>query len=185
MCTFAIQTVVCGTITGNISDPISITFYATEPPVRTLMGSLHPTENQGTHDLSTVKTMGINNSATSKVYIISFSSLATALVVGAVVLSIVVIAILKRNKAKTTAVFIPSNRAEGTSHDEPVYKNVPVPLPSVSIVNTQDNVAYGCTRTSTRAAGVVHDEPMYEDVTGPLPSVSANTMQENVAYGCT
>jgi hypothetical protein len=47
------------------------------------------------------------------------------------------------------------------------------PLPSVSAINTQDNVAYGHTRTSTRrAAGVTQDVPMYESVTGPLPITS-------------
>ena len=127
--------------------------------------------------------MGMNNSATSQVYIISFTSLAIALIVGAVLLSITVTTIvIKRNKAKTTAVLIQSNRAERTIHDEPLYENVTGPLPSFSTITTQDNVAYGHTRTSTRSAGAMHDEPMYEDVRGPLPLVSTINTQDNVAY---
>jgi hypothetical protein len=78
ICTIAIQTVVCGNITGNTSDPIIITFYTTE------MDSLHPTDNQGTYNSSNTEIMGRNNSPTNRVYIKSFSCLATALFVGTV-----------------------------------------------------------------------------------------------------
>jgi hypothetical protein len=181
ICTIAIQTVVCGNITGDTSDPISITLYTTESIVRILTDSLYPTENHGTHDLSTTETMGMNNSPISRVYmyiIISFSCLATALFVGAVASLIVIAIYLKRSKAKTRAESVQSNRA----HNEPEYENITLsPLPSVSAINTQDNVAYGHTRTSTRRG----DVPMYEDVTDPLPLVSTIDTQDNVAYGCT
>ena len=88
----------------------------------------------------------MNNPATNTVYIISFSAVAMALVVSAVVFITVMAVILKRNKAKTTAVFALSNRAEATTSDEPMYENVTGPLPSISTITTQDNVAYGCTQ---------------------------------------
>jgi hypothetical protein len=178
ICTIAVQTVVCGNITGNISDPVSITLYTTESTARTQTDSLHPTESQATHNSSTTETMGINNSATSQVYIISFSCLATALFVGAVASLIVIAIYFKRSKAKTRAVSVQSNRA----HNEPEYENVSLsPLPSVSAINTQDNVAYGHTRPRIRRG----DVPMYEDVTDPIPLVSTIDTQDNVAYGCT
>jgi hypothetical protein len=121
--------------------------------------------------------------ATSRVYIISFSCLATALFVGAVASLTVITIFIKRSKAKTRAVSVQSNRAEGTTHNEPGYENVTLsPSPSVSAINTQDNVAYGHTRTSTRRAGVMQDVAMYESVTDPISLVSTI---DNVAYGCT
>ena len=58
--------------------------------------------------------------------------------------------ILRRSKAKMNAA-IESHRAEGTSRvrDEPMYEDVTGPLPSVSVINTQDNVAYGHTKKTT------------------------------------
>ena len=68
ICTFAVQTVVCGNnITSNINDPINITLYTIESTVRTPTDSLHSTKNQGTHNSSTTETMGVNNSAISRV----------------------------------------------------------------------------------------------------------------------
>jgi mannitol-specific phosphotransferase system IIBC component len=151
------------------------------------MDRLHPTENQGTHDLSTTETMGMNNSPTSRVYIIiSFSCLAIALFVGAVASLTVTAIILKRRKEKTRAVSVQPNRTEEITRNEPGYENVTLsPLSSVSAINTQDNVAYGHTRTSTRRGGVMQDVAMYESVIGPLPLVSTIDTQDNVAYGCT
>ena len=183
ICTFAVQTVVCGNITSNISDPINITLYTIESTVRTSNDSLHPTENQGTHNSSTTETTGINNSAISQVYIISFSCLATSLFMGVVVASIIVIATFLRSKAKTRAVCIQSNRAKESTHNEPAYENVKLsPSPSASAINTQDNVAYGHTKTIT---GAMQETPIYEDVTSPSPLVSTIDTQSNVAYGCT
>ena len=150
VCTFAIQTVVCGNITGNTSDPISIVLYTTEPTIRTLTGTTHPTDNQATHNSDTTETLGMHNLAVNTVYIISFSTVAMILTISLVVF-ITVIVILKRRKAKTTSVFIQSNRAERTEHNEPMYENVTGPLPSVSVINTQENVAYGYIKTSTTA----------------------------------
>jgi hypothetical protein len=175
ICTFAVQTVVCGNITGNTSDPVSITLYTT---VST--DSSNPIEKQATHNLSTTETMGMNNSATSRVYIISFSCLATALFVGAVASLTVIAIFLKRSKAKTRAVSVQSNRAEGTTRNEPGYENVmPSPSPSIS---TQDNVAYGHERTSTRRTGSTLD--VQNDI-GRLPPASSINTHNNVAYGHT
>ena len=130
--------------------------------------------------------MGINNSFISQVHIISFSSLATALFVGAMASLIVIAILLKRSKAKIRAASVQSNRAERTAHNEPVYKNVMLsPLPSVSAINTQDNAAYGHTRTSTRGVGATQDVPTYQNYTGPLPPVRIISAQDNVAYGHT
>ena len=124
---------VCGNITSNISDPINITLYTIESMVRTPTDSLHSTENQGTHNSSTTEIMGINNSAISRVYIISFSCLATALFMGVVVASIIAIATFLRSKAKTRAVSVQSNRAKKSTHNEPAYENVKLsPSPSAS-----------------------------------------------------
>ena len=149
-CTFAVQTVVCGNITGDTSDPIGIVLYATEPTISTPTGIIHPTDNQAIHNSDTTETQGMHNSAVNTVYIISFSSVATVLTISLVVF-ITVIVILKRRKAKTTTAFIQSNRAEGTEHNEPMYENVTGPLPSVSVIHTQDNAAYGYIKTSTTA----------------------------------
>jgi hypothetical protein len=120
--------------------------------------------------------------ATSQVYIIPFSCLATALLVGAVASFTVIAIFLKRKKAKSTTVSVQPNRAKGTTRNEPAYENVTLsPLPSVSAINTQDNVAYGHTKTSTRRAGATQDVPMYESVTGPLPIVSTIDTHDNVA----
>ena len=217
ICTFAVQTVVCGNIAGNISDPINITLYTTESTVKTPMDRSYPTENQATTYLSITEITGTNNLTSSQVYIISFSCLAIALFVGVVVASLIVIAILlKRSKAKIRAASAQSNTAEETTHNEPAYENVMLSLlPSVSAINTQDNVAYGNTRGAGATqdvpiyqnytgpvgiigtqdniayghtktiAGAMQDVPMYEDVTDPIPLVSTVVTQDNVAYGCT
>ena len=62
---------------------------------------------------------------------------------------IVIVIILGRSKAKIKAASQLSNRAEETMHvhDEPVYEDITGQLPSVSVINTQDNAAYGLSRT--------------------------------------
>ena len=183
ICTFAVQTVVCGNIAGNISDPLHITFYTTESTVGTPNDSLHSTKNQGTHNSSTTETMVINNLATSRVYIISFSCLPTALFVGAVASLVVIAIFLKRSQAKIRAASVQSNRAESTTLRESDYENITLsPLPSVSAINTQDNVAYGHTRISIRGARATQNVPMYQNDTNPVGIIST---QDNVAYGQT
>ena len=120
-CNFAIQTVVCGNNTGNISDPIIVnTSISTD---------------------------------ITEVYIVSISSLATALVVSVVISIIVIVIILIRSKAKNTALERQlSNRAgRSITHMESMYEDVTGPLPPVSTISTQDNVAYGHTKSSTAA----------------------------------
>ena len=147
-CTFAVQTVVCGNVTGNASDPISILFY--ELTV-TSVERQQPTEIQGTYNSDFTATVGVDNLETNTAapYIITIGFLIATLLV-CVVVSITAIAIILRSKAKINAA-LESHRAEGTAgvRDEPMYEDVTGPLPLVSVINTQDNVAYGHTRTTT------------------------------------
>ena len=133
MCTFAIQTVACRNITGNGSDPINIIFDAKE--------QIGPTDDQ-----HTTENLRMHSSDTNTAYIISTSSLATALIV-CVVVFITVIAVILRSKSKTQR----SNRADASIHDELMYEDVTGPSPSVRTINTQNNVAYGHTKTSMAA----------------------------------
>ena len=169
ICTFAVQTVVCGNITSNISDPINITLYTTESTVNTPTDSLHPTENQGICNSNTTESMGMNNPATTQLYIIFFSNLATALFVGAVASSTVIVIFLKRSKVKIRPALVQSNNGERTTHNEPAYGNViPGPISSASAINTHDNVAYGHSKTSARGGGATQEVPMYEEITYPI-----------------
>ena len=120
-CNFAVQTVVCGNITGNISDPVIVN-------------------------------TGISTDIT-EVYIVSISSLATALVVNVVISLIVIVIILRRSKANNTVLELQlSNRAgKSITHMESMYEDITDPLPPVSTISTQDNVAYGHTKSSTAA----------------------------------
>jgi hypothetical protein len=73
--------------------------------------------------------------------------------VSVVVFITVIIIMLRRNKAKVKAGLEPhlTNTAAGSSstHNmESMYEDVTGPLPSVSVINTQDNVAYGRTTTA-------------------------------------
>ena len=117
-CKLAIQTVVCGNITGNFSNPIGINTHI-----------LYPTD-------------------TNTVYIVSISSQATALIVSIVVLLTVIVIILRRSKAKIKAALDlqATNRAGRSTQMESMYED---PLPSVSVIKTRDNIAYGHTKTST------------------------------------
>ena len=93
---------------------------------------------------------GIGNLGTNTaVYTISIGSPATALTVSIMVFIIVILIILRKSKVKIKAALQLSNRAEETIHvhDEPTYENVTEHLPSVSVINTQDNAAYGLART--------------------------------------
>ena len=124
---------VCRNITGNGSDPINIIFDAKE--------QIEPTDDQ-----HTTENLRMHNSDTNTAYIISISSLAIALIV-CVVVFITMIAVILRSKSKTQR----PNRAGGSIHDEPMYEDVTGPSPSVRTINTQNNVAYGHTKTSMAA----------------------------------
>ena len=118
MCTFAIQTVVCRNITGNL---VSVNIY--------------PREN--TVVLST-----------ATAYIASISSLATALIISVVVSITVIVIISMRSKTKIKAASNQqlTSRAERTILTESMYENVTYPLLTVDAINTHDNVAYGHTK---------------------------------------
>ena len=125
MCTFAVQTVVCRNITGNRSNPVRGIFYPKQD-------------------------LDLSNSDTNTAYLISTTSLATALIVCVVVSTTVIVLILRRSKAKINATLELLNKAEGTTGNEPMYEDVTGPSPLVSGINIQDNVAYGHTQTSTQ-----------------------------------
>ena len=132
-CTFAVQTVVCGNLAGNASEPINITFY----PQRVPIDCLYPTENLSTHNSE----HNLNTNIAS--YTISTGFLTTALVICVMVSVIVTVTILTRNKI--TAAFAHLNREEGNMHAEPACEVITGPTLSVSTITTQDNVAYGYT----------------------------------------
>ena len=119
MCNFAVQTVVCGNITGNFSNPISLNTRI-----------LYPTD-------------------TNTVYIASISSLATALIVSITALLTVIVVILVKSKAKIQEGIDlqVANQAGRSTQMESMYED---PLPSVRTIPTQDNVAYGHTKTTTQ-----------------------------------
>ena len=83
----------------------------------------------------------MHNSATNTVYTISISSLATALTVSVVVSITVIVIILKRSNTKINA--LEQQLINRSINMEPMCEDVTGPLPSVSAINTQDNVAYG------------------------------------------
>ena len=123
VCTFIIQTVVCGNITGQLSHPI-----------RTI---LNPTS------------FGIHSSDSCRAFIISTSVLATLLSISIVVsitIIVIVIVIARRKAAKTQAGtgldLQLTNRAEKSRGTDSMYDDVTGPLPSASAISTQDNVAY-------------------------------------------
>ena len=131
-CTFAVQTVICGNITGNASNPFNITFYATEPSMTATTNIKHPTENLSIY-------------ANTAAYIISIGSLVIALIASVAVSITVIVIILRRSQAEINAALELSNRS---THNEPTYEDVTDPLPSVGTIDTQDNVAYGHTKTT-------------------------------------
>ena len=130
------QTACCGNIAGNISKPIRIT----------QRDDLQLTENHSIRDSDVTDALGMASKASNTVYIISISSLATALIISAMVFTTVMIINMRRSKAKIEAVL---NGTGGDKHNEPMYEDVTItdPIPSGSIINTQDNVAYGHTKT--------------------------------------
>ena len=117
-CIFAVQTVVCGNISGNFSSPININVYPTD-----IITAVYPTD--------------------ITVYIATISSLATFSVVSIAAL-LAVIVILIRSKAKIKAALDQQATDTGvrSTQMESVYEDR---LPSVSRINTQDNIAYGHT----------------------------------------
>ena len=95
VCTFAIQTVVCGNITGNFSKKHNTNIL-----------ELYPT-------------------VTTTVYVAFITSLATALIISIVALLTAIIIILTRSKAKSKAAFDlqVTNRAGRSTHMESMYED--------------------------------------------------------------
>ena len=123
VCTFAVQTVACGNISGNFSNPISINVYPTD-----IITAVHPTDITA--------------------YIAAISSLATFSVVSITALLAVIVIILIRSRAKIKTALDRQATHTGvrSTQMESVYED---PIPSVSRINTQDNIAYGHTQKTT------------------------------------
>ena len=125
-CMFAIQTVFCGYITGNVSDPIIIntTFH-------------HNNNIMCTDSLST----------DTAYIIISTGLLATALIACiAVFLTVMIIMSIRnraRNKAATELHVI--KRGARTTQADSMYEDVMTPSLPVGAISTKDNVAYSHT----------------------------------------
>jgi hypothetical protein len=122
LCIFALQTVVCGNIIGNTSDPIAVSIISA---------------NTVTEESRTV--------VAACTCAIPTSSLAAALIIVVMTSIIVVVVTLVRSKAKIKAALEQPNRAERTIHMDPMYEDATGPLSSASAINTEDNVAYGHT----------------------------------------
>jgi flagellar biosynthesis/type III secretory pathway M-ring protein FliF/YscJ len=135
---FAVQAEVCGNITGNVSDQISITFYSSEQPALKTMSKLDSIETVGTHTPDT-----------NTEFITSIGLLATALMVCVVVFIIVISVILIRSKAKIEAALQQSASQGETINMEPMYEDITGSLSSSSAISTQDNVAYGHSQIAT------------------------------------
>ena len=119
MCTFAIQTVLCGTLIGNKSDPVTV--------------HTETSQERNNADMST-------NTA----YLATISSLVVALITSVVVFTIAIIIILQRSKVIKE--LQSPNRAVSSTQMESMYED---PIPSVSAINTRDNIAYGHIETTT------------------------------------
>jgi hypothetical protein len=163
VCTFAVQTVVCGNIVGNASDPINITLYVSEPPATTRSPidnpnldtsyapsttNFSPTDNPESHNLDPTESMHTPGTNTEHIYTF-IGLLATALMVCVVVFIIVTSVILIRSKAKIKTALQQSASPGETTGVEPVYEYITGSLPSESDMNTKDNVAYGHTQATT------------------------------------
>jgi hypothetical protein len=120
--------VVCGNITGQISYPIRVSIL-----------------NHTAIDNNV--SLGMDNSDTSRVYIISISVLATALIVGAVASITVIITVIIRSKVKIKAghALQLTNPAEKNRDTDSMYEDVTGHFASASAINTQQNVSYGHT----------------------------------------
>ena len=81
-------------------------------------------------------------------YVASITSLATALIITIVALTVMIIILtLCKAKSKAALDLQVTNRAGRGTHMESMYED---PSSSVSAIHTQDNVAYGHTKTSTQ-----------------------------------
>ena len=89
------------------------------------------------------------NRVANTVNTVSISSLEATLTVSIVVSATVIIVILRRSKARIKELELQLTNSSAGTHNEPMYEDVSSALPSVSVINTQDNVAYGHTKTFT------------------------------------
>ena len=114
--------------------------------------TFYPTEIQEAYSLDSTETRGMDSLGTNTEYVISIGLLATALMVCIVVFIIVTSIILIKSKAKLEAALQQSASQGESIHVEPMYEDITGPLPSESVINTQDNVAYGHGHTQTTTA---------------------------------
>jgi hypothetical protein len=121
---FAIQTVACGSLVGNKSDPVIVTTTASQER---------------------------NNADryTNTAYPATTSSLVVVLITSVVIFSTAIAVILQRSKAKIKELqLVSSNRATSSTQMESMamYEDT---SPSVRAINTKENVSYGHTKQAT------------------------------------
>ena len=104
---------------GNVSDPIRV----------------HTTTPQGRRNA---------DMCTNTAYLATISSLVVVLITSVVIFTTAIVIIVQQSKAKIKEQQ-PSNRAESSTQMESMYEE---PIPSVSAINTRDNIAYGHIETT-------------------------------------
>ena len=140
-CILAAQTIACGNIIGNISDPVRIIFRA-NGLIRTPKDNQHPAENRSTQTSDSIVTVSMCNSDTNTVtYVIPISFLMTALIVS-IVVSLTLIVIILRSKAKINAALESLIRTEETTQTMNQRMKMSLEFHFQIVLNTQDNVAY-------------------------------------------
>ena len=160
-CQFAVQSVVCGHIAGNTSDPVDITFFR----ATTMHASTTLLENQSTHntDATEKSTLGLHQSmvytdkSTGSVYIVLIISLATGVIVNLVISITVIATILTRRKADINLQLTHSTGGGRTQMNE----GITCDSLSASAVKTEDNISYGNKHTQSTP----NDELISDNIT--------------------
>jgi hypothetical protein len=183
VCTFAVQTVVCGNIVGNASDPINITLYASETPATTTgpidnpnldtsyassTTNFRPTDNPESHNLEVTENLtllSIENLETH--YNLDYST-------------------------ETVGTHIPGTNTEFVTSIGllatalMVCVVVFIIVTSVILIRSKAKIKAALQQSASQGetTGV---EPVYEYITGSLPSELESDMntKDNVAYGHT
>ena len=160
-CQFAVQSVVCGNITGNTSDPLNVTFFASEPthePTSVhVNSSTHNTDATETvSTLSLDKSMVYTDKSTGSVYIVLIISLATGVIVNLVISITMIATILTRRKAEINLQLTDSTGGERTQMNE----GITCDSLSASAIRTEDNFSYGNKHTQNTP----NDELIYDNI---------------------
>ena len=186
MCKFAVQTVVCGHTTGNVSDPISITFYALEQPPQ----PTSPLDNPTSHNLDTPYSSEppaptTNYSSTDNPWSYNLDptenmSLYTTEKQGIDNLDSTATETVGMHSSDTDTRYKTSIGLLATA----LMVCVVIFIIVISIILIRSKAKLEAALQQSVSPGeTIHEEPMYEDITGPMPSESAINTQDNVAYG--